>query len=87
MRHFEDGRGGLGIAGLRIAVAGLSALAQVPYPMVLVVGGALFRFVPGLPAPGVMLVVFLLPLLYGESIYADFNDLRAALRALTLSPR
>jgi CPA1 family monovalent cation:H+ antiporter len=80
------------IAGLLVAVAGLSALARhlkVPYPIVLVVGGALFGFVPGLPEvtldPQVVLVVFLPPLLYGASIWANSNDLRANLRALTLS--
>jgi len=39
------------IAGLLVAVTGPSALARhpsVPYPVVLVVG-ALLRFVPGLP--------------------------------------
>ena len=76
------------IAGLLVAVAGLSALAcrpSVPYPIVLVVGGALIGFVPGLPEvkldPEVMLVVFLPPLLYGESIFANFGDFRANLRA------
>jgi Na+/H+ antiporter len=80
------------IAGLLVAVAGLSALARqlsVPYPIVLVVGGALFGFVPGLPevklAPEVVLLVFLPPLLYGASIFANFGDLRANLRALTLT--
>jgi monovalent cation/hydrogen antiporter len=84
--------GELVIAGLLVAVAGLNALARylsVPYPVVLVVGGALLGFVPGLPAahldPEIVLVVFLPPLLYGESIFANFNDLRADLRALTLS--
>ena len=45
------GQAELLIAGLLVAVAGLSALARhlsVPYPIVLVVGGALFGFVPGL---------------------------------------
>src|SRR5919198_1359797 len=86
------GQAELLIAGLLVAVAGLSALARrlsVPYPIVLVVGGALFGFVPGLPAvkldPEVVLVVFLPPLLYGASIFANFNDLRANLRGLTLS--
>jgi monovalent cation/hydrogen antiporter len=86
------GHGELVIAGLLVAVAGLSALARrlsVPYPIMLVVGGALLGFVPGLPAvhldPELVLVVFLPPLLYGESIFANFNDLRANLRALTLS--
>lgn len=86
------GQSELLIAGLLVAVAGLSTLARqlsVPYPIVLVVGGALFGFVPGLPEvkldPEVVLVVFLPPLLYGSSIYANFGDLRANLRALTLS--
>jgi CPA1 family monovalent cation:H+ antiporter len=86
------GYGEIVIAGLLVAVAALSALARylsVPYPVVLVVGGALMGFVPGLPAvhlaPEVVLVVFLPLLLYGESIFANFNDLRADLRTLTLS--
>jgi NhaP-type Na+/H+ or K+/H+ antiporter len=79
------------IAGLLVAVAGLSALAcrlSVPYPIVLVVGGALLGFVPGLPEvnldPEVVLLVFL-PLLYSEAVFANFGDFRANLRALTLS--
>src|SRR5215213_8509343 len=86
------GQAELLIAGLLVAVAGLSALARrlsVPYPIVLVIGGVLFGFVPGLPEvkldPEVVLLVFLPPLLYGSSIFANFNDLRANLRALTLS--
>src|SRR4029450_11970576 len=80
------------IAGLLVAVAGLSALARlvsIPYPIVLVVGGALLGFVPGLPKveldPEVVLVVFLPPLLYSSAIYANVNDLRSSLRALTLT--
>src|SRR5919205_818532 len=86
------GQAELLIAGLLVAVAALSTLARrlsVPYPIVLVVGGALIGFVPGLPEvkldPEVVLVVFLPPLLYGSSIFANFGDLRANLRALTLS--
>src|SRR4051794_11430151 len=80
------------IAGLLVAVAGMSALARrisIPYPIVLVAGGALVGFVPGLPEvrldPEVVLVVFLPPLLYGAAIYANFNDLRANTRSLTMS--
>jgi Na+/H+ antiporter len=80
------------IAGLLVAVAGLSALARVlsiPYPIMLVLGGALVGFVPGLPTvalnPDVVLVVFLPPLLYAAAFFANFGDLRANLRALTLS--
>src|SRR6266536_3018840 len=86
------GQAELLIAGLLVAVAGLSVLARrlsVPFPIVLVVGGALFGFVPGLPEvkldPQVVLVVFLPPLVYGASIFANFSDFRANLRALTLS--
>jgi Na+/H+ antiporter len=84
--------GELLVAGLLVAVAVLSALARrlsVPYPIVLVVGGALLGFIPGLPEvaldPEVVLLVFLPPLLYAASIFANFNDLRANLRALTLN--
>jgi Na+/H+ antiporter len=86
------GQAELLIAGLLVAVAGLSALARrlsVPYPIVLVVGGAVFGFVPGLPQvkldPAIVLVVFLPPLLYVASIFANYSDLRANLRSLTLS--
>src|SRR5215471_16069890 len=79
------GQAELLIAGLLVAVAGLSVLARrlsVPYPIVLVVGGALFGFIPGLPAvkldPQVVLVVFLPPLVYGAAVYANFNDFRAS---------
>jgi hypothetical protein len=78
------GQAELLIAGLLVAVAGLSVLARrlsVPYPIVLVVGGALFGFIPGLPEvkldPQVVLVVFLPPLVYGAAIYANFTDFRA----------
>src|SRR5213078_492959 len=80
------------IAGLLVAVAGLSVLARrlsVPYPIVLVIGGALFGFVPGLPEvkldPDVVLVVFLPPLLYGAAFFANLGDIRRSLRAITLT--
>ena len=86
------GQAELLIAGLLAAVAGLSALARylsVPYPIVLVLGGALLGFVPGLPEvrldPELVLLVFLPPLLYSEAVFANFGDYRANLRALTLS--
>src|SRR5919201_101297 len=80
------------IAGLLVAVAGLSALARwlsIPYPIVLVIGGAAFGFVPGLPEvrldPEVVLVVFLPPLLYAAAFFADFRYMRANLRGISLS--
>jgi CPA1 family monovalent cation:H+ antiporter len=80
------------ITGLLLAVAGLGALAcrlSVPYPIMLVIGGAVFGFIPGLPTvdldPDLVLALFLPPLLYKSSIYANFGDFRANLRGLTLS--
>jgi hypothetical protein len=56
------------VVGLLVAVAGLSAIARrlsLPYPIVLVLGGALLGFVPGLPEvrldPELVLLVFLPP--------------------------
>jgi Na+/H+ antiporter len=79
------------IAGILVAVAGLSALARrmnIPYPIVLVVGGALFGFIPGLPEvklnPDVVLVVFLPPLLYAAAFFANLGDIRANLRGTML---
>src|SRR5919201_3771975 len=86
------GQAELLIAGLLVAVAGLGSLAQwlkVPYPIVLVIGGALFGLVPGVPEvkldPNVVLVVFLPPLLYGAAFFANLGDIRANLRGVTLS--
>jgi Na+/H+ antiporter len=80
------------IAGLLVAVAGLSALARqlsLPYPIVLVIGGAAFGFIPGIPEvnlnPDVVLVLFLPPLLYGAAFFANLGDIRANLRSTTLS--
>jgi len=86
------GQAELLIAGLLVAVAGLSALARrlsLPYPIVLVIGGALLGFVPGMPEinldPNVVLVVFLPLLVYGAAFFANLNDIRSNLRAVTLS--
>ena len=80
------------IVSLLVAVAGLSALAHrigVPYPIVLVIGGALFGFVPGVPEvhldPDVVLLVFLPPLLYTAAFFSNVRDMRADLRTVTLN--
>jgi monovalent cation/hydrogen antiporter len=80
------------IGGLLVAIAGLGALARrlgIPYPIVLVVGGALFGFVPGMPTvkldPNVVLVIFLPILVYAAAFFANLGDMRANLRGLTMS--
>jgi monovalent cation/hydrogen antiporter len=77
---------------LMVAVAGLSILARplgVPYPILLVLGGLVLGFVPGLPAvelsPELVLVLFLPPLLYVAAFFSSLRDLRADLRAISLS--
>src|ERR1700683_3964348 len=71
-----DSQVGILIALLFVAVP-LVALARrvnVSYPLVLVLGGLLLGFVPGLPNvqlnPDVVLLIFLPPLLYWEAITA-----------------
>jgi len=85
------GKAELLIGGLLVAIAGLGALARrlsIPYPIVLVIGGALFGFVPGLPAvrldPNVVLVVFLPILVYSAAFFANLGDIRHNLRGITL---
>ena len=86
------GQAELLIAGLLVSVAGLGALARilaVPYPIVLVVGGALLGFIPGMPEirlnPNIVLVVFLPLLVYSAAFFANLTDIRSNLRSVTLS--
>jgi monovalent cation/hydrogen antiporter len=76
---------------LMVAVGGLGVLAGavgVPYPIVLVLGGLVLGFVPGMPEvelpPELVLVLFLPPLLYQAAFFSSPRDLRADLRVITL---
>ncbi len=92
MGHTRDvGKAELLIGGLLVAIAGLGALARrlsIPYPIVLVIGGVIFGFIPGMPTvkldPNVVLVVFLPILVYSAAFYANLGDIRANLRGITL---
>jgi Na+/H+ antiporter len=86
------GKAELLIGGLLVAIAGLGALARrlsIPYPIVLVIGGVVFGFIPGVPTvkldPNVVLVVFLPILVYGAAFFANLGDIRRNLRGITLS--
>jgi monovalent cation/hydrogen antiporter len=77
------------LLALIVAVAGLSVLARtvgVPYPILLVLGGLVLGFVPGMPAvelpPELVLVAFLPPLLYWSGFFSSPRDLRADARAI-----
>ena len=76
---------------LMVAVGALSVLAglvRVPYPILLVLGGLVLGFVPGVPRaelpPELVLVLFLPPLLYQAAFFSSPRDLRADARAITL---
>ena len=78
------------LLALIVAVAGLSVLARlvsVPYPILLVLGGLVLGFVPGMPAvelpPELVLVAFLPPLLYWSGFFSSPRDLRADTRAIS----
>src|SRR3954470_19293357 len=77
---------------LLVAVVVLSAAARainVPYPIVLVIGGALLGLSGSLPDieldPELVLVIFLPPLLYSAAFFANLNDLRRNLRPIALA--
>ena len=79
------------LLAVMVAVAGLSVLARVvrvPYPILLVLGGLVLGFLPGMPAvelpPELVLVVFLPPLLYWSGFFSSPRDLRADARAISL---
>ena len=80
------------VAGMLVAVAVLGALARrvgVPYPIVLVLGGLVLGFVPGLPdlelEPELVLGIFLPPLLYAAAFFANLRDMRRDVRSISLS--
>jgi monovalent cation/hydrogen antiporter len=79
------------LISLLVAVAGLAAAARavdIPYPIVLVVGGLGLGFVPGLPEvelePELVLVIFLPPLLYSSAFFANLHDLRRDVRSISM---
>jgi CPA1 family monovalent cation:H+ antiporter len=80
------------IAALFVAAAGLNALANwldIPYPIPLVLGGLLLGLLPGIPDirlnPELVLLVFLPPLLYSSSFFADLRALRTDARVISLN--
>src|SRR5215471_3760212 len=79
------------VLGLLVAVTALALLAgrlNVPYPILLVIGGLVLGFVPGLPpvslAPEVVFLVFLPPLLQAAGWYTSVQDLKTNRRPIAL---
>jgi len=79
------------LIGLLVAVAALATLAtrlKVPYPILLVLGGSVLGFVPGLPRveldPELVFLLFLPPLLYVSALFTSWRDFRANVRPISL---
>jgi monovalent cation/hydrogen antiporter len=77
---------------LLVTVAVLTALARilrVPYPILLVLGGSLVGFAPGVPdvqlEPDLVLLIFLPPLLFNAAYFSSVRDLRSQARPITLT--
>ncbi len=86
LSHFE-----LTLLLLLTVTAGFAVLArriQVPYPIVLVIGGLLLGLVPHVPrvslAPDVVFLVFLPPLLFSASFHISWRDFRQNLTSIVL---
>jgi Na+/H+ antiporter len=72
------------LVGVLLAIALLAGFAQlldVPYPIVLVLGGAALGFVPGAPElrldPDLVFFIFLPPLVYSAAFLSSAAELRA----------
>src|SRR5215211_3681983 len=74
-----------------VATAGLGALAMrldIPYPIVLVLGGLAIAFIPGVPHPRVepelIFLLFLPPLLYFAAYTSSTQELLANVRPISV---
>lgn len=70
----------IGLLAVAIPLVAFARRRGIPYPVVLVAAGLLLGFVPRLPQipldPSLVLVIFLPPLLYWESLTAPVNEMR-----------
>ena len=61
---------------------------QIPYPILLVVGGAVIGFLPGVPdvqlEPELVLVIVLPPLLYAAAFFSSLRELRDNVKEISL---
>jgi Na+/H+ antiporter len=79
------------VLALLVPTTVLAVLAKrisVPYPIVLVVGGSLLAFVPGLPAPRLdphlVFLLFLPPILYAAAYFTSWRDFKGSLASISL---
>jgi len=76
---------------LLIAVLALAAFARkllISYPILLVIGGMVLGFIPGVPTlrldPDVVFLVFLPPILWSAAYFTSWRDFRSNFRPITL---
>ena len=87
---FTAGDSGLlaGLLAIGVVLLALSQFVGVPYPILLVLGGAVIGFLPGAPEvelnPNLVLVAVLPPLLYGGAFFTSLRELRANVKAIGL---
>ncbi len=79
------------VVGLLVVVAVLSAMAQhlqIPAAILLLLGGLLLSYIPGVPSidlnPDLVLFLFLPPLIYAAAWQSSRREFRAALRPILL---
>ncbi len=79
------------VLSLLVVVVALAVVAprlKVPYPILLVLGGLVLGFVPGLPVfalnPELVFLLFLPPLLYSSAWSTSWRDFRYNLRPISL---
>lgn len=79
------------VIGLLLVVATLAVVAEklaIPYPILLVLGGLVLGFIPGLPRveldPEIVFVLFLPPLLTSAAWLTSWRDFRFNLRPILL---
>jgi CPA1 family monovalent cation:H+ antiporter len=78
----------LGVLTLIGAFLLLASRTGVPYPVLMVVGGGVLGFLPGVGTaeldPNLVLLIFLPPLLYNAAFFTSLHDLRDNLRPIGL---
>ena len=76
------------LLALLVALSAVAPRLKLPYPVLLVVAGALLGLVPGLPAidlnPDLIFFIFLPPLLYEASYQMSWHEFVANRRPITL---
>ncbi|MEA2466357.1 MAG: monovalent cation/hydrogen antiporter [Thermoleophilaceae bacterium] len=78
----------LAVLGAVLVLIVLADRLDLPYPILLVLGGLALGFAPGIPdvrlAPDVVLLIVLPPLLYSAAFFSSLRELRSNLRSISL---